>query len=467
MDKVDKMARCLSVCVALVLSWSIMGGAAAQETATKPRLLVLTDIGGDPDDQQSLVRLLTYANSFDFEGLIATSSNDNVPHPNLIHEMLDAYAQVLPNLQRHAPDFPNAATLRALVKTGSAARGRDAFGAGKDTEASRWIRSVIEKADPRPLDICIWGGQTDLAQALWTLRRNSAGDRLDALLSNLRVYDIGDQDGIADWIMGTFPDLFYVLGQAPEGQDKREAVYRGMYLGGDESLTARDWINTHLRNGHGPLGALYPDRTWTAPNPHAALKEGDTPSWFYFLRNGLMFPDNPEWGGWGGRFKPISGRQFRDAVDTVGDTTHARATVWRWRAAYQADFQARMDWCVASDFARANHNPKAVLNGDATLDAVWMDAKPGERLRLSADGSSDPDGDTLAFRWFAYPEAGSLSLPLTLKGADTPEVVVTVPRVEEAAIAHIILEVRDDGEPNLYAFRRAVIEITPKLKEKR
>ena len=42
--------------------------------ADKPRLVVLTDIGGDPDDQQSMIRLMVYANEFDIEGLIASAA---------------------------------------------------------------------------------------------------------------------------------------------------------------------------------------------------------------------------------------------------------------------------------------------------------------------------------------------------------------------------------------------------------
>ena len=42
-----------------------------------------------------------------------------------------------------------------------------------------------------------------------------------------------------------------------------------MYLGGDESLTSRDWVDEHVRS-KGPLGALYPVITWTAPNPMPA-----------------------------------------------------------------------------------------------------------------------------------------------------------------------------------------------------
>ena len=40
----------------------------------KQRLIVLTDIEADPDDSQSLVRLLLYANQIDIEGIVATTS---------------------------------------------------------------------------------------------------------------------------------------------------------------------------------------------------------------------------------------------------------------------------------------------------------------------------------------------------------------------------------------------------------
>lgn len=47
---------------------------ATDPTPAKPRLLVLTDIGGDPDDQQLMIRLMTYANEFEIEGLIASAT---------------------------------------------------------------------------------------------------------------------------------------------------------------------------------------------------------------------------------------------------------------------------------------------------------------------------------------------------------------------------------------------------------
>jgi hypothetical protein len=48
--------------------------ALSQAAPDKPRVFVLTDIENEPDDAQSMVRFLTYANQFDVEGLVATTS---------------------------------------------------------------------------------------------------------------------------------------------------------------------------------------------------------------------------------------------------------------------------------------------------------------------------------------------------------------------------------------------------------
>ena len=49
----------------------------------RPRLVVLTDMGNEPDDQMSLVRLLIYSNEIDIEGLVATTSTwqEDAMHP--------------------------------------------------------------------------------------------------------------------------------------------------------------------------------------------------------------------------------------------------------------------------------------------------------------------------------------------------------------------------------------------------
>jgi hypothetical protein len=142
---------------------------------------------------------------------------------------------------------------------------------------------------------------------------------------------------------GEFPGLRYILAKAPPGRDKREGTYRGMYLTGDESLTSRAWIDANVRS-RGPLGALYPLKTWTAPNPHGCLKEGDTPSWFFFLPRGGNDPGDPARPGWGGQFRREPDGWWRDLPATPA--FDPRTTVSRWRADFQADFARRMRWSV-------------------------------------------------------------------------------------------------------------------------
>jgi hypothetical protein len=434
---------------------------------TRPRLVVLTDVGGDPDDQQSMIRLMVYANEFELEGLVASASGtpgelkEKVVQPQLIREIVEAYGLVRPNLIRHASGYPTTEHLLDCIKWGNPNRGYDAVGEGHDTEGSQWIIAVADRPDSRPLNIAIWGGQTDLAQALWRVRQDRGAAGLAAFISKLRVYDIADQDGIVEWIWREFPGLFYVLNKAPQGRDRRDAAFRGLYLGGDESLVSREWMETNVRQDHGPLGALYPARTWTAPNPHSAIKEGDTPSWFYFLSNGLGDPDHPEWGGWGGRFTNSHDRVYRDAQDAVGAVTDARATVWRWREAFQNDFAARLDWCVAGDFDLANHNPIAVLNGDTTRRVLVLGARPGETITFSAAGSSDVDGDGFTTTWFIYREAGTFDGEPTLSVVDGGRATFTAPPVQEPAAVHVIMQLEDWGTPSLFAYRRAVVTVRP------
>ena len=318
--------------------------------AERPRLAVLTDIGGDPDDQQSLIRLMVYANEFDLELLLASASGTrgelktSIVQPHLIREIVDAYGAVLPKLKRHATGWPEHAELVARIISGNPLRGRDHIGAGHDTAGSRALIERIDAGTPtRRLNISVWGGQTDLAQALWRVKQERGVAGFAAFAKKLRVYDIADQDGIADWIRSEFSGLEYVLSRAASGRDKRESIFRGMYLTGDETLTSREWIEANVRS-RGPLGALYPTKTWTAPNPHACMKEGDTPSWFFFLPLGGNDPADPAKPGWGGQFMRQGDGWYLDVQATPGNDP--RTAVSRWRPDYQRDFARRMAWCV-------------------------------------------------------------------------------------------------------------------------
>jgi hypothetical protein len=466
---------------AFALACAVHSNAAARDS--RPRLLVLTDIGGDPDDIQSLRRLMLYANEFRIEGLVASASGTpgevgrDLTRPDLIRQVLDDYAAVRDNLARHAPGYPRADELRQVVRSGSPLRGVSHLGAGRATEGSRLIVTALQ-ASREPLYVAVWGGAHDLAQALHDVRDASPPGTSVQVVSRLRIYAIADQDGgTGAWIRHEFPDVRYVE-TGPLGMDRFAALFRGMYqndspgggvalpLVDDETaaLNGQAWVEEHVRSGHGPLGAGYPlvVQNPAAPRHTRGVKEGDTPSWFFVLVHGLGDPDQPTWGGWGGRFRPAHGGHFTDAEDehpsgSVNLAVRRKWTVARWRRAYQNDFRARMDWCVQL-FARANHNPVAVVNADRSRRALRIDVRPGERVVLDARASTDPDGDRLGFRWSVYEEAGSGDADTALSGADGPRATASV-TAGRAATVHLVLEVVDDGTPPLSAYRRVLLQV--------
>jgi hypothetical protein len=320
----------------------------ALTAADRPRLAILTDIGGDPDDTQSLIRLLHYANEFEIEALLTSAAGvpgelkESITRPDLVHKVIDGYESVLPNFRKHAQGWSEAKELRQRVVSGNPHRGRDHIGEGHDTDGSRLLIKLIDSGTPeRPLNISIWGGQTDFAQTLYRVKKDRDGEGYKTFVGKFRVYDIGDQDVIAAWMRTEFPGMYYILAQAPAGADKRESTYRGMYLTGDDSLTSRDWVDKNVRST-GPLGALYPTQTHTNPNPHRCLKEGDTPSWFFFLPLGGNDPKDPTKPGWGGQFRREADGWYGDIPKT--DSFDRRTTVSQWRPKFQEDFARRAAW---------------------------------------------------------------------------------------------------------------------------
>jgi hypothetical protein len=431
----------------------------AAQKPENPRLLITTDIGGDPDDQQSLVRLMVYAKEFEIEGLISSAAGTpgelgkEIIRPELIEEIIRGYKQVYPNLLKHDKRYPAPEKLLSVVKKGNHKRGWNYVGKGFDTEGSEWIIRCVDKNDKRPLNICIFGGQTDLAQALWKVKNTRSEKEYQKFISKIRVYDINDQDHIFSNIRENHPAMFYILAKAPEGADKREGAYRGVYLGGDEHLTSLEWLKQYVIQNHGALGPLYPLKTWTAPNPHGVMKEGDTPSWFFFLNNGLNIPTQPELGGWGGRFILNERGYYSDAVDSFVNEKNARATVFRWRADFQNDWAARMDWCV-NDFAACNHAPQVSVNQSKGTPLLTITARKGEIITLDATRSTDPDGNSISFEWFFYPDNGFEPFISATKEAIAQ---IRVPDLKKGGYIPVVLRVSDNGTPQLVSYKRILI----------
>ena len=477
----------------------------------KPRIIVLTDIANEPDDQMSMVRFLVYSNQFDVEGLVATTSTwmRNRVRPDVIHSVIDAYAEVRPNLLRHQPGFPEAAALKALVVPGQPEYGMNAVGPTLRSAGSDLILQAAGRSDPRPLWITCWGGTNTLAQALLTARTTKSPADLDALISRLRVYSISDQDDAGPWIRREYPRLHYIVSPStPDGAEYYFATWTGISgdrfyrngAGADFTTFTDAWVNEQIR-AKAPLGKLY-------PHP-CCIHEGDTPSFLGLIDNGLASAMSPTFGGWGGRYiwrqpsgepraiwteggDSFSGNDnSRDTVIGVDGQAYTsdQATIWRWRTAFQHDFAARMDWTI-SDPAHANHNPEAVVNGQPGKAPLMVDAVVGTPLTFDASGTRDPDGNALTYSWFYYPEAGT-GIPgqpvyagglraalanlgqggipsspeggppqpaprVTLENAGTARVTVT-PRI--AGTAHVILMVTDDGSPTLTSYRRVILRI--------
>lgn len=436
----------------------------------KHRVIVLTDIGNEPDDSESFVRFLLYTNDFEVEGLAATTSTwqRTRVQPQLLRERIDAFAKVLPNLRRHAEGYPDAAHLAGVIRSGSPAFGMQGVGRGKDTEASRLIIEVVDRTDARPVYIPIWGGAADLAQALWTVRATRTPEQVRQFVAKLRVYSISDQDDAGPWVRQNFPELFWIASVHGWGQYQM-ATWIG--ISGDvrrpdkwpasETVT-NEWLEKSVRRG--PLGALYP--------PHMYIMEGDTPSFLGLIHNGLNDPEHPEYGSWGGRYIQVyEGAGHRaDTTDVYVDGEGKRwasnqATVFRWRRAFQNDFAARIGWTLTSDRSKANHSPALVLNGVAGTKSVSIQAKAGSSVQLDAAGSRDPDGDELSYRWWQYLEPsnrpGEITPAIAIAGVNGASAQFIAPAVKSPTVFHVILEVADSGSPMLTSYRRALVTVLP------
>ena len=90
------------------------------QEAPKSRVIILTDVENEPDDTESLVRLLLYSNVLDIEGIIATTSvhMKREVHPESVDRVIQAFGMVQDNLSKHEPGFPEADSLLQIVKQG-------------------------------------------------------------------------------------------------------------------------------------------------------------------------------------------------------------------------------------------------------------------------------------------------------------------------------------------------------------
>ncbi|MBI1390650.1 MAG: DUF1593 domain-containing protein [bacterium] len=288
------------------------------------RVIVSSDIGGgDEDDDQSMVHFLLYSDLFDVEGLV--SSPPKQGRLSDILEVIDVYEKDYPALKTHSKLYPSPDALRAISRQG-AEEANPAPGYSSSTEGSSWIVQCARKNDPRPLYVLVWGGISDVAQAL-----HDAPD----IKPKLRVYYIAswnrrNDQASFDYIDREHPDLWII---------QCETTFRGWYVGGaaPEDFGNREFVKRYVKE-MGALGEYF------YPLKNRQIKMGDTPSVAYLLRGE---PEDPESPSWGGRFQHKEGRPDwyvdLDGPEFQEGEFPGAKTVNRWREDYLRDFQRRFE----------------------------------------------------------------------------------------------------------------------------
>jgi hypothetical protein len=410
----------------------------------RPRIIATTD--GEIDDRCSMIRFLLYANEWDIEGIIISSSKFHWDGHNWaglkwIDDQVDEYAKFYDTLKQHAEGFPTPKQLKSKVWVGNISN----VGAmDKDTPGSDRIIEVLLDDKPGPVYLQAWGGTNTIARALWKIQHEHP-DQMKKVTDKAIIYIILDQDTtFRKYIEPNWPGI-QVLGSFSQFGC---IAYRWdqKIPSPEKSFFEKPWMEANILKGHGPLCSIYEAKDG------AFRSEGDSPAFMHQIPVGLRSMEDPTYGGWGGRFvreKPNS-NTWRGAKDD-GDLNKP---IWRWAEAFQNDWAARADWCV-KDYDHANHPPAVKLTHKLDLKA-----KKGQTVRLSARGN-DPDGDKLTYKWWQYKEPGSYKGTVNISNANRQRASFVVPAdVKKGQTVHIICEVTDSGSPTLTRYQRVIVDFT-------
>jgi hypothetical protein len=472
-----------------------------------PRTIVTTD--GEIDDVDTFIRMLMYSNEYHLEGLVYSSSMWHYkgdgkgtkftsememtrtlygtktdlrwPGVHWIQDLLQAYAQVHPNLILHDKNYPTPAYLNSLVKVGNI----DFEGEMEQvTEGSEWIKSKLLDKDPNPIYLQAWGGTNTIARALKSIEEQYAADKnwpiIKAKVSKKAIiYTVMDQDATyKNYIGGHWPEIrvFYNAHQFgsfayPWKRIMPKATqpyFEGAYMANRIILDHGPLLKMYYSYGdgqkqagddehiHGDISKIK-NAQWGDFAQYDFISEGDSPAFLHLVDVGLNNLNNPSFGGWGGRFVQAKDNPFRfedndEAADFNPETGKMDISYsqTRWLIAAQEDFAARADWCVKS-YADANHAPQITVK-----EGMFLTAKPGQELLINIE-TRDPDRNGIKLKAWAYPEAGSGKAGVAIGGK-----MATLSIPDNAKIGdsfHVVIEGTDNGIPALTRYRRVVIQI--------
>ena len=434
----------------------------AAENDLKPRLVVCTDIAPadvEPDDMESMVRLMAYADMFEIEALITSVGWNCDPYPaewaEYLQRVIEAYRKDVPKLMRRSGQqefmpledenkqqyigyWPSADYVKSRAVMGSIHGGIKAIGADNDSPGSELLIRLADEDDTRPIYVAAWGGANTLAQAIWRVKQTRSAEELKKFVRKFRIYTITDQDmqysmrmnrsySSHMWLRKEFADDLQFVWDEGTWQEQCE-------------LGKRHW-QQHKDNiqGRGALGGEYPTYKWGV--------EGDTPSFLYVMPNGLNNPEDPHQCGWAGYHeRGMCADSLTTAWTSWQEPVRSISVGYKQRFYPDElnDFMARMQWAAEG---KGNLNPYIVIPND-TINSLSLDASK----------SFDPDGDNLQFSWWQQPEIGKTKVKI--EQADQPIATLRIPADAKGDTIHIICEVHDDGPYHLPAYRRIIIKNT-------
>ena len=438
----------------------------AAENDLKPRLVVCTDIAPadvEPDDMESMVRLMAYADMFEIEALITSVGWNCDPYPaewaEYLQRVIEAYRKDVPKLMRRSGQqefmpledenkqqyigyWPSADYVKSRAVMGSIHGGIKAIGADNDSPGSELLIRLADEDDTRPIYVAAWGGANTLAQAIWRVKQTRSAEELKKFVRKFRIYTITDQDmqysmrmnrsySSHMWLRKEFADDLQFVWDEGTWQEQCE-------------LGKRHW-QQHKDNiqGRGALGGEYPTYKWGV--------EGDTPSFLYVMPNGLNNPEDPHQCGWAGYHeRGMCADSLTTAWTSWQEPVRSISVGYKQRFYPDElnDFMARMQWAAEG---KGNLNPYVVIPND-TINITMIS------LSLDASKSFDPDGDNLQFSWWQQPEIGKTKVKI--EQADQPIATLRIPADAKGDTIHIICEVHDDGPYHLPAYRRIIIKIS-------
>ena len=457
---------------ALFLSLISVKKCFGQETLLKPRLVVCTDIAPahiEPDDMESMIHLLSYADCFEIEAIITSVGWNCDPYPAEWHQYLtraiEAYRKDVNNLKARSgqKDFlpmkleeskqamgywPSADYLLKRAVMGSINGGIKAIGKNNNSPGSDLLIRLADEEDSRPIYVAAWGGVNTLAQAIWKVKQSRSDEEIKKFINKFRIYTITDQDMDYNnrmnrtysshmWLRKDFSADLQFIWDEGTWQEQCE-------------LGKRAW-QLHKNNiqGHGSLGSEYPTYKWGV--------EGDTPSFLYLMPNGLNDPEDPTQAGWAGYHeRGICPDSLTTAWNSWQDPVRSISIAYKQRFYSDElnDFIARIEW---AEKGSGNKNPIVIVNNQSGLAPIHINAHVNDVIKLDASNSYDPDNEDLSFTWWQQPEIGGQLL--TIDGTQQPKASVAIPSSAKGKVFHLICEVHDDGPYQLVAYRRVIITI--------